>query len=378
MVLRMVPPGRSPMRYWSRVREGNMAQGSPGSRMVLPMLAALAAVGVGAGYGCRQVWGDVGELAAGGGMVDATDQEGMLDMSDDASTAGYRELTSEEERVILHKGTEAPFSGEYDDHFEAGLYVCRRCGAMLYRSIDKLRSRCGWPAFDDEIPGAVERVPDSDGVRTEIVCAHCGGHLGHVFTGEGMTPKDTRHCVNSLSLLFVPEGTVRYGRAYFAGGCFWGVEYWMERVPGVLSVVSGYMQGRVDSPRYEDVCRQDTGHAEAVEVTYDPVRTDFETLAKLFFEIHDPTQVDRQGPDVGHSYRSGIYTVDGEQERVARALIARLRGMGLDVATEVEPAKTFWPAEGYHQDYYRRRGDKPYCHIREPIDWSSSSSDEKA
>lgn len=116
----------------------------------------------------------------------------------------YNELTDEERYVIEGKGTERPFTGEYDDFYEAGTYVCRRCNAPLYRSDDKFDARCGWPAFDQEVPGAVRRLPDPDGMRTEIACANCDGHLGHVFVGERLTERNTRHCVNSLSMRFVP------------------------------------------------------------------------------------------------------------------------------------------------------------------------------
>ncbi len=275
-----------------------------------------------------------------------------------------RELTPEEERVIVQKGTERPFSGRFYKHKGDGTYTCRRCGAELFASHAKFDSGCGWPSFDAALPGAVEEVPDADGRRTEIICARCGGHLGHVFRGEGLTPKDTRHCVNSVSLDFADSESAQQETAYFAGGCFWGVEYFLEQVPGVVDVVSGYMGGTTDRPSYEEVCSGETGHAEVVKVTFDPARTDFEAVARLFFEIHDPTQVNRQGPDIGHQYRSAIFTVDEEQRVVAQKLVSLLAGKGLKVATQITPAGTFYPAEGYHQNYYERTGKAPYCHAR--------------
>lgn len=273
----------------------------------------------------------------------------------------YNPLTQEEEYVIIHKGTERPFTGEYYKNTSKGFYTCKQCDAPLYLSGDKFDSGCGWPSFDDEIDGAVERFPDADGSRTEIRCARCGGHLGHVFLGEGFTRKNTRHCVNSISLNFIP--IEKTGRAIYASGCFWGVQYHFKQVKGVLQTTVGYTGGHTSNPTYQQVCSGTTGHAEAIEVIFDPSVADYEELTKLYFETHDPTQVNRQGPDIGDQYRSEIFYTTPQQKDTAQKLIDILKSKGYNVATKLTKASTFWKAEDYHQDYYGKKNGTPYCHI---------------
>lgn len=276
----------------------------------------------------------------------------------------YNDLLKNEALVINEKATEAPFKGKYTKNTEKGTYLCKKCGAALYYSDSKFESDCGWPSFDDEIKGAVTRLPDADGMRTEIICTLCKGHLGHVFLGERFTSKNTRHCVNSVSLDFVPAQVEngRYGTAIFAGGCFWGVEYFLQKEPGVISATSGYIGGQVKNPSYREVCTGNTGHAEAVKVVYDPEKTTYEKLLRLFLETHDPTQVNGQGPDIGNQYRSGIFYLNKEQKDVAEKNIKILKDKGLKVVTEITAASEFYTAEKYHQDYYFNNGKIPYCH----------------
>jgi len=265
--------------------------------------------------------------------------------------------------VVEDKGTELPFSGTYNDFGESGTYLCRCCGLALFRSQTKFHSGCGWPSFDEELPGAVSYKTDADGKRTEILCSRCAAHLGHVFAGEGFTAKNTRHCVNSLSLDFVSSLEVSdTEEAIFAAGCFWGVEHLFKQLPGVLKTEVGYTGGHQQQPTYQEVCAGNTGHLEALRVVYDPTRLSYKQAVMYFFEIHNPTQSNGQGPDLGDQYRSAIFCYDAKQLEVADALIQELMQMKYQVTTELLPVSTFWPAENYHQNYYAKNGQAPYCH----------------
>lgn len=281
-------------------------------------------------------------------------------------TESMKKLTEEEKRVLIDKGTEMPFTGEYYNNKEQGTYTCKQCGAALFKSDAKFDSRTGWPSFDNAINGAIKEISDADGRRTEIVCAKCEGHLGHVFKGEGFTEKNTRHCVNSICLNFEPIDTAsarKTDTAIFANGCFWGTEYWFEKQDGVIETEVGYIGGHVDNPTYEQVCTGRTGHAEATRVIFNPNEVSYDELVKLFYETHDPEQVNRQGPDIGEQYRSGIFYLNEEQKNSAERNTDFLVRKGLNVATEITKATKFFIAEDYHQKYYSTKGKKPYCHI---------------
>ncbi|MGE4396013.1 MAG: bifunctional methionine sulfoxide reductase B/A protein [Sulfurimonas sp.] len=275
------------------------------------------------------------------------------------------QLSEEEKNVLLHKGTERPFVGKYTNEKSRGIYTCKVCDTPLYDSSSKFDSGSGWPSFDDAIEGAIKRIPDADGRRVEIVCANCGAHLGHVFEGEGFTAKNTRHCVNSISLNLVKKPDIKdknLSYAYFAGGCFWGVEYYLQKLDGVKEVISGFMGGHVKNPSYYEVVRTNTGHLETVEVVYDSSVISYEEIAKTFFEIHDPTQTNGQGPDIGEQYLSAVFVNNEDERKTVESLIEKLEANGYRVATKIVEKSEFYAADESHQDYYEKKGSKPYCH----------------
>ena len=287
-----------------------------------------------------------------------------------------KKLTPEQYRITQNAGTEQAFCGTLLDNKKDGMYTCVVCGLPLFKSEHKFTSGTGWPSFFVGYDPAHirEKTDTSYGmVRTEINCARCDAHLGHVFS-DGPPPTGQRYCLNSESLEFVEDGqpvpeaskpAKKTEDAYFAGGCFWGVEHAFQMIPGVFTVESGYQQGDIKNPSYRQVCGGNTGHAESVKVVFDPSKVSFEQLARFFMVLHDPTQLNRQGPDYGTQYRSGIYTVGSEQQKVAEKVLKELQASPAfadrRIVTEVEPAETFYPAEDYHQDYIEKTGRA--CHV---------------
>ena len=286
-------------------------------------------------------------------------------------------LSAEAFKVTQKSGTERPFCGTLLDNKKDGIYTCVVCGLPIFSSNHKFESGTGWPSFytpvdQDHLARTVDKGHGM--VRTEISCARCDAHLGHVFP-DGPEPTGERHCLNSAALTFIEEGQpvptasqpAKIETAYFAAGCFWGVEHWFQQGEGVIDAESGYMQGNTKNPTYKDICYKDTGHAEVVKVTYNPDTVSYQKLLEAFFKMHDPTQLNRQGPDVGSQYRSGIYAVNDEQASQAKAYIEKLntaKAYSRPIVTEVEMAQTFYPAEDYHQDYIEKTGR--VCHVQNP------------
>jgi peptide methionine sulfoxide reductase msrA/msrB len=317
-----------------------------------------------------------------------TKMDDKTDMTSSHSDSGYdltppgpkekaamiAQLTPEQRRITQASGTEAAFCGTLLDNKRDGMYVCVVCGLPLFKSSDKFNSETGWPSFTlpfdrEHVAGRIDSSLGMD--RNEIVCARCEAHLGHVFE-DGPEPSGLRFCLNSEALKFHDDGIelpqesrqTETATAYFAGGCFWGVEYAFGELPGVYNTSSGYQNGTTESPDYRSVCSGETGHAESVRVRYDPKKIDYETLVRFFYRIHDPTTLNRQGPDVGTQYRSAIFTTSDEQKEIAEKVTAEVTASDdfdkLEVVTVIEPAGEFHDAEAYHQDYVDRTGRA--CH----------------
>jgi peptide methionine sulfoxide reductase msrA/msrB len=276
--------------------------------------------------------------------------------------AWKKELTPEAYRVMFQCGTEAPFSGAYNDFWKPGAYLCAACGSPLFISEAKYEHGTGWPSFKAPFAEAnIEyREDESLGMRRiEVRCSVCGAHLGHVFD-DGPGPDGRHYCINSAALRFQAAEENKAARpqvATFAAGCFWGVEYKFGRLDGVLTTAVGYSGGTIKNPTYKKVCTDKTGHAESVQMTFDPSKVSYEKLVRIFFELHDPTQINRQGPDFGTQYRSVIFYADAEQKATAekvRAELEKNHAFDRPIATQIVPAQPFYKAEEEHQKYYQK------------------------
>ncbi|MCW3074097.1 MAG: protein-methionine-S-oxide reductase [Flaviaesturariibacter sp.] len=279
------------------------------------------------------------------------------------------QLTPEQYRVTRQHGTERAFTGEYCEAHSAGIYACVCCGTELFDSTVKFESGTGWPSFTEPVKDNViqYKLDSSWGMqRVEVLCNVCEAHLGHVFP-DGPKPSGLRFCINSASLKKIDNGEKEsvdnaLETATMGGGCFWCIEAILDEFKGVKSVTSGYAGGEKDNPTYQQVCGGHTGHAEVVQVEFDPTQISYSDLVKLFLIMHNPTTLNRQGADVGTQYRSVIFYHSDAQQEQAEAVIKELQPyFDKPIVTELSPLPAFFPAEAHHQDYYKSDPSKAYC-----------------
>ncbi len=291
-------------------------------------------------------------------------------------------LSGEEYAVMCENATEPPFKNAYWNNHQPGIYVNAATGEPLFSSTDKFDSGTGWPSFTRPLKKEnIQEKPDTSlgAERTEVRSAAGDLHLGHVFS-DGPKPSGARYCINSASLRFIPVHDLAkagYGaylplfihteKAAFAAGCFWGTQSEFDRLPGVKRTTVGYMGGTKKNPTYEVVCTGRTGHAETVLVEYDPSVISYGQLLDAFWKLHDPTTVDRQGLDRGSQYRSVVFCYTAAQEKAAKEAkerLARSKTFSAPIVTEIVPAKKFYTAEEYHQEYNKKHGSGAQCGIR--------------
>ncbi|WP_462222910.1 bifunctional methionine sulfoxide reductase B/A protein [Flavobacterium sp.] len=276
--------------------------------------------------------------------------------------------------VAREADTERAFTGTMWKSETKGTYYCATCGNKLFKSEQKFVSSCGWPSFfeQDNKNSIWFRDDNSYGMRrTEALCSRCDSHLGHLFD-DGPRPTGKRYCMNAISLDFVPDELVatdnngKLETITLGGGCYWCVEAVYENLQGVEKVVSGFAGGTVENPSYEEVCTGRTGAAEVVQITYDTTKTNLDEIFQVFFTVHDPTTLNRQGADVGTQYRSAIFYKNDAQKKAAESIIKELTEANIyssKIVTTLEPYKKFYPAEDYHQNYYSNNKEKPYCQM---------------